>query len=473
MLKLYQEKKVGEQDPFWSEILNYIINTKALILSETNRMVENLRRSKDPEVVKLFTEWRARKNEWAYLSGSAKKKNKEALEGLQYEIVRIEKEMAQKSLPVSQERSSRLQWQQVSSKLKKDEAAIEIARIDVNITQHDSAVVYLAFVIRNGNPHPDIVILSDGRQLEKRYIRYYFNTISQRIEDTLSFTHFWKPLVQALEHVKTVYISADGVFHLINADALQTSLARRFLAQDLSILNMTNIGHLISKKDTRFTFSSAALFGSPDFSKYTLTEKQEIGFGENISALPGTAAEVTQIGRLLTSGKIDVHAFTGEEASELALFNMPGYDVLHLATHGFFNSEAFGKDAMLGSGLVFSKDRAQEKDGILTAYEASNLNLDPTKLVVLSACKTGLGAVKEGEGVYGLQRAFEVSGVDHILMTLWNVDDAVTKEFMVDFYARLISEKNVPLAFKKAQLRLKEKYPDVYYWGAFKLISSF
>lgn len=114
-------------------------------------------------------------------------------------------------------------------------------------------------------------------------------------------------------------------------------------------------------------------------------------------------------------------------------------------------------------------ERNSEEDGILTAYEVSLMNLKNTKLVVLSACETGLGDIKGSEGVYGLQRAFRVAGVDQLIMSLWQVPDKETDEFMTAFYIELIKTKDIKKAFSNSQKLMRAKY-DPYFWGAFVLI---
>ena len=106
---------------------------------------------------------------------------------------------------------------------------------------------------------------------------------------------------------------------------------------------------------------------------------------------------------------------------------------------------------------------------MLTAAEVSNLDLRNTKLVVLSACETGLGDIRGSEGVFGLQRAFKMAGSKFIIMSLWQVPDNETAEFMTLFYNRLVKLKDIRLAFKQTQAAMRKKY-DPYYWAAFVLV---
>ena len=132
---------------------------------------------------------------------------------------------------------------------------------------------------------------------------------------------------------------------------------------------------------------------------------------------------------------------------------------------------------LMRSGLVFAGVNDYwngitddiDSNGILTALEVVNIDLRKNKLVVISACETGLGDIRGGEGVYGLQRAFKMAGTENIIMSLWQVPDKETSEFMQTFYGLLFTEKNINKAFTETQNLMRKKY-DPYYWGAFVLV---
>ncbi len=210
-----------------------------------------------------------------------------------------------------------------------------------------------------------------------------------------------------------------------------------------------------------------------------------------LGLLPGTKREVNLIDSLYRIKNVPVKTLMSNVAVEDSLKNAQSPKVLHIATHGFFlesaepddeSADEYVENPLLRSGLILagansfirsgkiSESSTLEDDGILTAYEAMNLNLDQTELVVLSACETGLGEVKNGEGVYGLQRAFQVAGADAIIMSMWTVDDDATQELMTNFYKEWLTTGDKHKAFINAQKQLKAKWKSPYYWGAFVMI---
>ncbi len=210
-----------------------------------------------------------------------------------------------------------------------------------------------------------------------------------------------------------------------------------------------------------------------------------------LALLPGTKKEVNLIDSLYNKANTGVTKYLSNDALEDSIKVVHSPKTLHIATHGFFleaeeehegGKDAYVQNPLLRSGLILagansyiaegtiSNDIPHNEDGILTAFEAMNLDLSNTELVVLSACETGLGEVKNGEGVYGLQRAFQVAGADAIIMSMWTVDDDATQELMTIFYEEWLSGKTKQEAFIIAQKRLKAKWKSPYYWGAFVMI---
>lgn len=217
-----------------------------------------------------------------------------------------------------------------------------------------------------------------------------------------------------------------------------------------------------------------------------------INSADLLALLPGTKVEVEKINELYASKQDEAQIVLGDNALETSLKEVKSPRTLHVATHGFFLENPKPEDIvdtkyvenpLLRSGLIFAGANSYlatgeitedigGEDGILTAYEAMNLFLDGTELVVLSACETGLGEVKNGEGVYGLQRAFRVAGARSMIMSMWTVDDDATQELMTGFYEEWLKTGDKNLSFIKAQRALKEKYPEPYYWGAFVMIGE-
>ena len=141
------------------------------------------------------------------------------------------------------------------------------------------------------------------------------------------------------------------------------------------------------------------------------------------------------------------------------------------------------EDPMVRSGLMFSGSNVSwtgnpqkmieetGEDGILTAAEVSNMDLSNTKLVVLSACETGLGKIEGSEGTFGLKRGFKLAGVEQMIVSLWKVDDEKTMELMTLFYEDLTQSLNPVTSFEKAQKQMRETYPtrpDL--WAGFVLV---
>ena len=192
----------------------------------------------------------------------------------------------------------------------------------------------------------------------------------------------------------------------------------------------------------------------------------------NWSSLPGTLTEALTIKKIAESNQIQVDSFTGRHASKKNLFGLNQADILHIATHGFFIPE---NTRMISSGLVLSGANSPNNplEGIVTAQEIANdFNFAKPKIVVLSACETGLGSIMPGEGIFGLQRAFFLNGTKALIVSLWKVPDIETQQLMSYFYQNLVQGDSADAALRKAKNKLKTTRPHPFYWAAFILIRN-
>lgn len=214
--------------------------------------------------------------------------------------------------------------------------------------------------------------------------------------------------------------------------------------------------------------------------------------------LSGTKKEVESIEKLAAAQQWSTATYIGEEALEYRIkahSRQKAPDVLHIATHGYFfrplqpsentSKEEFYKqiiyaqNPLMRSGLVLAgsnrvwqgeKPIENVDDGVLTAYEISNLDLFKTNLVVLSACETGLGDIYDNEGVFGLQRAFKSAGVRQMIVSLWKIPDKETAELMEYFYSYYLKNNDAQKALRQAQQEMQKKYPP-FYWAGLVLIN--
>jgi CHAT domain-containing protein len=188
------------------------------------------------------------------------------------------------------------------------------------------------------------------------------------------------------------------------------------------------------------------------------------------SSLPESEKEVTEIKKLFTSAgyKGDVFTFNSANEKNLKSEKVLGYDYLHLATHGFINDS---RPKL--SGLLFADDSLSGEDNILYSEEIFTLNLN-ANLVVLSACESGLGKIKKGEGILGLARGFIYAGAKNLIVSLWQVADKSTSELMIEFYKNILNGDNYSSSLRNAKLKLIKEGTFSYplEWAPFVLIGN-
>lgn len=385
-------------------------------------------------------------------------------------------------------------WEEVKKALRPGEAAIEfISGYSIHRGRYLSNKTTAAIVLRHDG-YPTIVPLSSSDELEQilRHSRDAQATLQQ------VYQALWAPLEPHLHGIAHIYYAASGVFSTLALGALRDSQGQLLCERyDLQLLSTTGSGVLDYLKRWRKP-ATAMLVGDISYGGKPYSGTYRYALRGNVAPLDNSMAELTAIQGHLRQNKVKSQLLTGIQASEHAIKQLSGKcpGLLHLVTHGFYIGSALRQDyqtalkalrvtsfhertALERCGLLMAgANRAWttgevtpgQDDGILTGEEIAALDLSGCRLVVLSACETGLGDVTDYEGVMGLQRAFKLAGVETIVMSLWKVRDDVTALLMTRFYEHLMGGLSPHAAMREAQREVRQSYPAAHDWAAFVVL---
>jgi len=401
---------------------------------------------------------------------------------------------------------------------------------------------YLAVVYQK-NQAPEILQLGEADSLHHRLSELRQAILSTKLDPTQTkeqhlaveavikakgqqlYRQLFKPLLSAIGDKKKVIICADGALHYLPFGALVDEQDRylvesyqfHYVSTSREIVQWAR-GNGASDKtrdaviiaDPYFDFtpakqvvSAASKSIEQKFSTRHSRDWRQMGFCQ----LKYTGPEAVAIDSLLKQKGIATKLYLQDQAQESVLKSVASPQILHISTHGFFlpdqpelrkpkeigGSSSIGEfdrtpaleNPLLRCGLAFAGANHVEsikegEDGLVTAMEIAGLNLQGTDLVTLSACLTGVGELRSGEGVYGLHRSFLLAGAKTVLASLWSVPDLETKDLMVEFYRRYLFGEKISKseALRQAQLavieQLRKKYGAAHpaYWGAFVCIGE-
>jgi CHAT domain-containing protein len=296
-------------------------------------------------------------------------------------------------------------------------------------------------------------------------------------------------LGEVIDGYDHLLIAPDGALNLVPFAMLPDRHGRP-LIDTYSITYLTSGRDLFASGDTPPSRQPPVVVADPDFGSSRGAAARTLLDGE-WETLEGTAAEAAAIAKLFPEARV----LTRRDATEAAIKGLKSPGFLHVATHGFFvngdspiagaatrglkrketqpESQAASVEAvnpLIRTGLAFAganRLESGDEDGILTALELGDIDLTGTELVALSACDTGVGEVRTGAGVYGLRRALIMAGAASQLMSLWPVDDQVTRQLMTAYYEALGRGEGRSQALRTAQLTVRAERANPYYWASF------
>lgn len=518
-----------QDERLYDVIYNNALFSKGLLLRATNWIDNKLTSNTTERSTTLYAELKQLQNKLTNGDVPA-----DSIQAYRLKAFTLDKELMNENISYAElKKTFTFNWRDIQKSLSPDEVAIEFVQIPgVKDLEFNGTMKYAAMILKSDYKHPHLVTLCNDSILTKllanttnydneTYRQYLYGSGTHKIRKglrTISLTcigdslysYIWEPISSELSNVKTVYYSPIGALSSVSFGAISsndTSLSDRY---DLHLLSSTaEIPEL--KQNKNKLPENAVVYGGIQYdvaedvlvaearsygeASRSITASIPDSDGErgSWSFLTGSEAEAKEVAHKLDSIAVPNRLLMATAANEESFKSLSGKSptLLHIATHGFYIADslaiqqnAFFKNVssnsvMNRSGILFSganrawigqKSVAGIEDGILTADEISKLDLSQTKIAILSACETGLGQDGMTEGVYGLQRAFKLAGVQTLVMSLWQVPDTATSQLMQTFYDNWLSGMEKHDAFVKAQQTIKKAYPNPYFWAGFVML---
>lgn len=429
------------------------------------------------------------------------------LEGVEQRIEELEARISEQSADFRLAEAP-IRIQAVQASIPRKAALVEVFLWHPIVKNQNRSKRYLAYVLqREGEPR--FVDLGETKAIDEAANKFLGALRDPNRKDVLELGRAldektMRPIRGQLGEARQIIFSPDGMLNLVPIGSLVDEKGK-FLVQDYSISYVVS-GRDLMRMGARVPARSPdVVIANPIFGSRAAQGEEPSSTGERKASglsgaffgdLPGTGEEAEAIGKIFPGARV----LTQGEATEKAFKELHGPRLLHVATHGFFlkgaetarkssrgldleldtphTKESHAPNPLIYSGLALSQANSRPgegEDGILTALEASGLDLWGTKLVVLSACETGLGELENGEGVSGLRRALFTAGAESAIMSLWKVDDEATRDLMIDIYARLSKGSGRAESLRQAQLGLlgNKNFGHPYFWASFVEVGDY
>jgi len=496
--------------------LFYSLSRKGILQKTVSEINAVVNKNIDPELRKKGVKLQNKRKQLANLTLSGKNNSRQ--QALQNDVSQLEALLARniQKLSIGQ---LKVTPKQIINKLGHNDMLIDfhiyrpIRKLNLNLMEawnslslgeNDFEEEHLVALIVDSNKI-HLKELGPLRLIEKDIERYRNKIEQQEGGDQLTITakslyqKILHPMQSNINKKQRIYVVADGMLHLLPFKALQDNTGK-YVVQSHEIINLSSARELVIDLP-KMKAKSASIFASPLFQPEQRSELEQYASLKTRSqakelkdiyfaALPGTLKEGENLYSLMQSQHRPVKLLTLDEATEKAIKAQKSPEILHLATHGYYleapSDTATGEDGLfindplLRSGLAFANanigielentDKSND-DGILTALEVLQLDLSGTNLVTLSACETGVGEIKTGDGVYSLSRSFQEAGAKAVLSSLWSISDEATEFFMNDFYKRYLNGVSPQKALQQTQVEFinSKKWKHPFYWAAFTM----
>ncbi len=495
--------------------LTAILQRKGRVLDAMNDNIESLRRRANPQDRALFDQLKDERAKLAHLvfgglQSASPAEYQQAIKRLEESVEKLEAQIGDRSSEFRAQ-SKPVTLAAVQAAIPADAALLEFFAYwpyNAKFTRRDEQLGlprYVAYVLRRqgeaqwvelGKAMTIDAAVGVLRKALHNPKSADFKRLARRMDKLVM-----QPVRPLLGETRRVFISPDGALNLVPFAALVDE-QNRYLAERYSFTYLTSGRDLLRFRPDTQIAKAPVIVADPDFGEKSVDRRAASSAGildltqAYFSPLTATAQEAKALKAILPQATV----LTRNQATETALKQIASPSVLHIATHGFFLADkpedaaeterqrkllqqtadwsSLGgrlENPLLRSGLGLAGANLrksgpnQEDDGILTAMEVAGLNLWGTKLVVLSACETGVGEVRTGEGVYGLRRALTLAGAETQVMSLWPVSDRGTRDLMISYYKSLLAGQGRSEAMRQVQLWMlkdpRRRHP--FYWASF------
>ena len=426
-------------------------------------------------------------------------KNKEQIENDLHAIRALDNKLTAKSKAYKDYTSFLdFKYEDVCAQLDSNDVLFDFFYYDCD----DDTRKYVVYVVRKDSDTPVVVDMFTEDQLYSLTEGIGMDMLSRR-SAAEKIDVFWSKLSRYATPGAKIYYVPAGVMFLTSLESLPMRDGS-ILGEHYDFVRLSSARSIESSRTPLRGEKRAVVYGGLDYDRMAPSQKVDFNFkyggsdarrsvrgvNDRFEYLPETLAETEKITDILHSNGYDVKYYTGAEGTGSTFLNMHDRSpqILHMATHGFYFSREEAQksrylrgtyDAMMLSGLILSgandawtgkKPRGTALDGVLSASSIACIDLSNIDMVVLSACRSGVGDITR-DGLFGLQRAFKKAGVHTLVMSLWDVSDVVTRRFMTEFYRNMFCEHlERHRAFKKAKRTIRRRYPEPLYWAGFIMV---